>query len=488
MQRNSMIKIAFLGFCSLLIGCASQTKQKKEEVERPNILVIMCDDLGYADVGFNGSTDIITPNLDKLAKGGTILKAGYVTHPFCGPSRAGFMTGRYPHAIASQFNLPPNTEGVFLDKGIPRSEIFMSKVLKDAGYHTGAIGKWHLGITDEYHPNARGFDDFYGFLAGGHNYFPEQYRAAYQKQKANGNKAIFEYLHPLQHNGQEVRETEYITDGFSREAVRFINESAQTEKPFFLYLGYNAPHTPLEAKPEDMAMFPAIEDEHRRTYAGMVYAVDRGVKRVVDALKENKQFENTLIVFLSDNGGKVSKGANNYPLREGKGSTCEGGYRVPMFFHWPKQIQGGSIYEYPVSALDFYPTFARLAQATIPTGKILDGKDIWDDFSAHKNARAGEYIFAMRHRTGYSDVGVRKDQWKALRIQQEPWKLYNINEDLGETKDVSALHPEVLKELVAQAEVWSTTHQQPQWWHDKQTSIEWKEMEMPHFEKTFKID
>ncbi|RMD98684.1 MAG: sulfatase, partial [Bacteroidetes bacterium] len=225
------------------------------EVSRPNILLIFVDDLGYADVGFNGSPDIVTPELDQLASGGVVFSSAYVVHPFCGPSRMGLFSGRYPHEFGAPFNLPETKDGPS-ELGIPESETLVSTVLQRAGYFTGAIGKWHMGVKPQYHPNNRGFEDFYGFLGGGHCYFPSQYLPKYEAQVKAGNTRIWDYLKPMEHNGQEIRETEYLTDAFSREACRFIRQASGDDRPFFLYLAYNAPHTPLEAKEEDMAMFP----------------------------------------------------------------------------------------------------------------------------------------------------------------------------------------------------------------------------------------
>lgn len=471
----------------LVFSCEEKTQSNaQDEHVRPNILIVLCDDLGYADVGFNGGENAITPTLDRLATGGTIFTSGYVAHPFCGPSRTSLMIGRYAHKVGAQFNLPPNSETI--GKGISKEEPFMSKVLQDAGYYTVAVGKWHLGSVEQYHPNNRGFDDYYGFLGGGHKYFPEEYLATYDKQKAEGKEVIFEYLVPLEHNGKEVREDEYLTDELSHGAVRFVNEANEKGKPFFLYLSYNAPHVPLEAKKEDYEKFAHIENKDKRTYAAMVHAVDRGVNEVENALKVNGQYENTLIVFLSDNGGKVSKGATNFPLREGKGSTCEGGYRIPMFFHWPGNVPERTKFDHPVTCMDFYPTFARLAGASIPDGKLLDGKDIWDDFKAGLNPHENEMTYVLRHRTGYSDVGARRDEWKALKINQEPWKLINIVEDMSEEHDLSMQHPDILNELVVEAEKWSATHVQPNWFHDEQTGIEWRDDNMPRFDETFRLE
>ncbi|WP_299627809.1 sulfatase-like hydrolase/transferase [uncultured Tenacibaculum sp.] len=498
--NTRILKTTMIAVLLCVASCTKNKKKAKENTEqlsisekptknRPNILVVLCDDLGYADVGFNGAKDIKTPALDKLAANGTIFTSAYVAHPFCGPSRTSIMTGRYAHKIGGQFNLPRAHENAGL--GVTTQEEFISKTLQKSGYYTGAVGKWHLGTVQKYHPNSRGFDDFYGFLGGGHNYFPEQFKAEYEKQKANGNTQIRDYITPLQFNGKEVDENEYITDALSREAINFINRAHKKEDPFFLYVSYNAPHTPLEAKEEDLALYTHIKDKKRRTYAGMVHAVDRGVTNIVEALRKNKQLDNTLIVFFSDNGGKLSKGATNFPLKEGKGSTNEGGYRVPMFFHWPNVVPSGQKFEHPISALDLYPTFTFLAKAELPTNKILDGKNIWNDFLNGKNAYENENIYALRHRIefeNHTDVGVRKNQWKALRTHNKNWTLYNINNDPGEQNDLSSKHPKILQNLVKEAEAWSTTNKKPLWFHNERTATQWKKNKMPHFNQTFKIN
>ncbi|AUS05499.1 sulfatase-like hydrolase/transferase [Pseudotamlana carrageenivorans] len=492
-KKTSLLTILLLAILSVSCnGTKGQSVKKqtqeslKKVSQKPNIILVITDDMGYADVGFNGSKDLLTPEIDQLAHSGTTFSSAYVAHPFCGPSRAGLLTGRYPHKFGSQFNLPANSHE-HLKTGIPKSETFLSKELQNSGYYTGAIGKWHLGAVKGYEPQDRGFDYFYGFLGGGHNYFPEQYQAAYKRQKESGSTHVFDYLLPLQRQREEVKETKYLTDELSDDAVRFVKEASKKEEPFFLYLAYNAPHTPLEAKEEDMAMFPKIKDKNRRTYAGMVYAVDRGVGQLVKALKETNEYENTLIVFLSDNGGRPDKGANNAPLKGRKGDTFEGGFRVPMFFHWPNYVPAGKSYDYPVSALDFYPTFSALAQANIATDKQLDGKNIWDDVVSGTNSRQGDMIFAMRHRSGFSDVGVRQNQWKATKAYRGPWKLYNIDKDMGENNDLSQQYPEQLQNMVNEAEKWSDTHTEPLWFDPEALEQVWSDKHMAQFPNTFTI-
>lgn len=455
--------------------------------ERPNIVLIMCDDLGYSDVGFNGATDIRTPSLDRLAGKGTICSAAYVVHPFCGPSRMGLMTGRYPHTFGAPFNLPETGDGneEYYRQGIDSNEPLMSTVLQRAGYYTGAVGKWHMGSAPPFHPNVRGFDDFYGFLGGGHKYFPDDYRSRYEQQVQAKVKRIWDYITPLEHNGNVVRENEYLTDALSHEAVRFVKQAAEKQQPFFLYLSYNAPHTPLEAKQEDLVHYSGIPDEKRRTYAAMVHAVDRGVGELAATLETAGMMDNTLIIFLSDNGGQLRSGATNRPLKGGKGDTFEGGFRVPMFWHWPGKIAAGEWFDHPISALDLYPTFAGLAGAEIPESKLLDGRNIWDAFLAGQDPRPNSPIYALRHRNGYSDVAVRQGPWKACKAYNQPWKLHNLHQDIAETHDLSAQYPDRLWSMVSKAQQWSQSHPQPKWFHALSSRDHWRESEMPNYAKTF---
>ncbi|MCB9875740.1 MAG: sulfatase-like hydrolase/transferase [Planctomycetaceae bacterium] len=448
----------------------------------PNIVLILADDLGYADVGFQGSTDILTPELDQLAKQGTTFSSAYVVHPFCGPSRMALLSGRYPYEFGAPFNLPDHSTRRYTDQGITTEETLISTVLKDAGYRTGIMGKWHLGQQAEFHPNNRGFDDFFGFLGGGILYF-----GPYRANNNAGN--VWDYKRFPEHNGVDVTtltENDYMTDVLSREGVRFIKESATTKDPFFLFMSYNAPHTVLAATEEDLAKFPNLAGK-RQTYAAMVYALDRGVGELVDALKASGKYDNTLIVFLSDNGGRTDQGASNHPLQGGKGDTTEGGYRTPMFFHWPQVIKPDQRYDHPVTALDFYPTFARLAGAQIPADKQLDGKDIWDAFLAGRSARQGELIYTVRHHNADSNVGARRDEWKVCRTAGG-WKLFNITKDIGEQHDLSAKHPEILSQLVAEVRQMCESHTQPLWFDNDKQAAEWKDSGMPNYDKTFKLD
>jgi arylsulfatase B len=476
--------------------------------KRPNILLILCDDLGYADVGFNAKlfgvqTDVVTPNIDAIAKAGMVFKQAYIAHPFCGPSRMGLMSGRMPHCFGGQKNLPDVAKNLedYNQKGIPQSETLISTVLQRSGYRTGCIGKWHMGDAKPFQPNARGFDQFYGFLGGGHHYFPSV------TDKIDPKVNDYQYL--LRRNDDSVRSPDgaYLTDMLSDEAVSFITR--KSEQPFFLYLAYNAPHSPLQGKAEDLRhLFPDHmptnpangvdfnDYSKRQNYVAMVYAVDRGIGNIANALHDPNQdgdqsdsiMESTLIVFLSDNGGKILQAGNNAPLSDDKGSTHEGGIRVPMFMHWPGAIPAGAVFEHPVLALDLYPTLAELAQATVPIEKILDGKDIWINIQTGSNPHAEEIIPWLRHHGAGNEVAIRKGDLKAYRKMGGKWQIHNVVDDPGESTDLAEQNDDLLSELVSAGLAWSKTLQEPQW-HDTAAGLKsWAQNQMPKYRSTFQLN
>ncbi len=497
---------------------------------RPNIVLIFCDDLGYADVGFNAKlsgvkTDVVTPNIDALARSGTMFRQAYVAHPFCGPSRMALLSGRMPHTYGGQKNLPDVAKNLedYNQRGVPTRETLISSVLQRAGYATACVGKWHLGDSKPFQPNTRGFDQFYGFLGGGHQYYPSVTDKVEPK--------VNDYQYYLKRNGDDVRSPEgaYLTDTLTDEAVKFIKSAATannssrrsaakakergsghreqgTNTPFFLYLAYNAPHSPLQGKTEDLQrLFPDhrpanprnglnyADYEPRQNYVAMVYAVDRGVARIRKTLRDPNDDgdpsdsieRDTLVVFLSDNGGKIAQAANNAPLLDDKGSTHEGGIRVPMFMHWPGQAPAGAVFDHPVSALDFYPTFARLAGAAIPAGKKLDGRDIWNDLLAGSNPRPNEPMFWLRHHGGGNEVAVRRGDLKAYRKNFAKWKVFNIAKDPGETNDIAKESAGQLDTLIADGLVWSRTLTEPQWHDTKAGVLTWRKNKMPKYPETF---
>jgi arylsulfatase A-like enzyme len=403
----------------------------------PNILLILADDLGYADVGFHGSKEIPTPNLDRLAKRSVRCTNGYVSHPFCSPTRAGLMTGRYQQRFGHENNpawLPedPNV-------GLPLSQTTLPQVLKTAGYTTGAIGKWHLGAHPSFHPNKRGFEDYFGILGGGHAYLPRA-------------KAGAEYSIPLDRNGQPESHTEYLTDMFGREAVSFVERNQA--KPWFLYYAFNAPHTPLQATEKYLERMKHITDEKRRTYAAMICAMDEAVGQILDKLDALKLTENTLIFFFSDNGGpSFANSSSNAPLHGDKGQVFEGGIRVPFLVSWPAKLPKGKDYDQPVTSLDVFATAAAITGAKVPASVKLDGVNIIPFLKGEKKGAPHEQLFwRMGGGTSYA---MRSGDWKWLKMGNEAPKLFNLKDDLGENRDLAAEKPDIAKRMEAAVMSWN---------------------------------
>ena len=424
---------------------------------RPNVLLIVVDDLGYNDVGFQGGRDITTPHLDRLAASGVRCSDGYVSYPVCSPSRAGFMTGRYQQRFGYEYN--PKWDATAANHGLPLSEVTLGDALRGAGYQTGVIGKWHLGSQPQFHPNRRGFDDFFGFLGGGHRYFPgsivEVEVGAGKKAASTGDA---EHTSPILRNAAPEPEVGELTTRLGEEAVAAVSRYARAPKPWFLYVSFNAPHTPLQARADQLARFAAIADERRRTYAAMVATVDEAVGRILDTLEAVGQRERTLIFFLSDNGGPMTKrNANasvNHPLRGQKGDLFEGGIRVPFLVAWPARIPAGRTYSQPVISLDIFPTALAAAGGKRDAGRAaLDGVDLLP-FLTGQNPAAPHPRLYWRMDAGEA-FAVREGNWKWLRTYQNAPQLYDLAQDVGETRDLAASRPEVAARLAAAAAEWN---------------------------------
>jgi len=426
----------------IIFSCLSC--KQKQTGEQPNVIIILTDDQGYADVGFNGCKDIPTPHIDRIASNGVKFTSGYVSYAVCGPSRAGLITGRYQERFGFGRNplFTPNDP----DQGLPLSEKTLASALNMAGYQTMAIGKWHLGAHESLRPLNRGFDEFFGFLTGGHQYFPELWTL----KDISEVKSQFEaYKTKLLQNDIRVDEREYLTDALSREAVRFIERNV--ENPFFLYLAYNAPHGPLQATEKYLNRFSHIESKKRRTYAAMVSAVDDGVGALLNKLEELDIHENTMIFFLSDNGGPYkSNGSINLPLREGKGSLYEGGIRVPFAMQWPGKIPSGQVFDAPVISLDIFATVAEYA-GTKP-GKALDGVNIIPYLLGQEQGIPHENLF---WRIFDSDsYAVRSGDMKLVNMNGIQDELYNLTEDIGEKQEMDT--EEEMQRLIIEYKRWES--------------------------------
>jgi arylsulfatase A-like enzyme len=424
--------------------------------DRPNLVLIISDDAGYADFGFQGSREIFTPHIDKLARGGVIFTNGYVAGAVCAPSRAGLMTGRYPGRFGyNQNNLGQSipAPGFFeSDMGLSLLERTLAEELRDLGYHTALVGKWHLGDRHPaYHPQSRGFDVFYGLLGGWTFYFD-------RSELARPNRLM---------RGDELVDDEgYVTDRLGQEALDYIEARHASGEPFFLTLSFTAPHSPLEATVEDLRANAdtvyaesawGFSRDQRRTYAAMQTALDRNVGAVADRLKERGLFEDTLLVFINDNGGPGNDNASrNDPLRGKKGDSWEGGLRVPFFLGWPARVEGGRRYDAVVSSLDLFPTF--VAAAGGEPGSNLDGVNLLPFLTGRNEAEPHPALYWPSD----ARAAARSGQWKAHLARGE---LYDLGADVGETTDVRHVHPDVYERLRAGWGALNEDETEPtRWW------------------------
>lgn len=405
---------------------------------QPNIILIVADDLGWKDLGFQGATDLRTPNLDRLAREGARFEQFYV-QPMCTPSRAALLTGRYPMRYGLQTMVIPS-KGTY---GLSADELLFPQVLGAAGYKTAIIGKWHLGHADSrYWPRQRGFDYAYGAVLGEIDYFTHDAHGVTDWQRDN----------------EPVREKGYVTSLLGDDAVRLIEGRRDEGRPFFLYLAFTAPHAPYQAPEEYVERFAGIPDKTRRTYAAMIACMDDQVGRVVEALENTGQRGDTLIIFHSDNGGtrdarltgegKVeSIPCDNGALRGGKGQLYEGGTRVPAFANWPGRIPPGTVVDTPVHVVDILPTLASLAGASTKKCLPLDGTDISGALLRGEPTGRTEVVYNIEP----FRAAIREGDWKLVWRTLLPSKaeLFNLADDPGETRDLAPEHPRKVQELQA---------------------------------------
>ncbi len=474
----------------------------------PNVIVILVDDLGYGDIGANGSTVISTPHIDELAANGIRLTDGYASAAVCSPMRAGLYTGRYQNRFGYEYNPTANYErNADADLGLPVDEPTLGDMMRGAGYATGLVGKWHLGAREQYHPMNRGFDEFFGHLGGGTSYvdpndtdahrWPRQQPAAAEPNatrlapvvgdRGDGPRAIMD--------GHEVVEVdEYLTDVFADRAVSFIERHA--EEPFFLMLAPNAPHTPIQATGEYVSRFAHIEEEGARIFAAMVSSVDDMVGRVAATLREHGLEENTLVVFLSDNGCINYMPAvicTNSPLSGGKRYHLDGGIRVPYLLKWPAGLPQGEVYSLPASTLDLYST---MASAVGSEARTADSVDLLPYLRGEETAAPHEYLFWR----SLPNAAVRSGKWKLWRVDltdQDPASvlsrgarllpeqdyppvsahgqitvLHDLEADIGEQENVADQNPKVVERLEAALATWEAELAEPMWVSRRSTLAE----------------
>ena len=433
---------------SIVVVLLFQWNGHSQNAQKPNIIIILVDDMGYADVGFNGCKDIPTPNIDRIATNGVKFTNGYVCFSVCGPSRAGLLTGRYPQRFGYERNpqYRPNDPNM----GLPKTESTLAEALKKVGYKSGIIGKWHQGADISNHPLNRGFDEFFGHLGGGHAYFSEllTIKDSYSVENNEGES----YKTWIMRNHEPIQTKKYLTDEFTDEAVQFVERNKK--EPFFLYLAYNAPHSPLQATQEYLDRFPNIIDKKRKTYAAMVSAVDDGVGKLLDKLESLNLDKNTLVYFLSDNGGpEQNNGSDNGPLREGKSSIYEGGYRVPFAMQWKGTVPSGD-YDNPMSSMDIFATIAALSKTPIKADCPLDGVNLIPYLTGKNKGIPHETIYLRKFdEKGYS---VRHKNLKLVLKKDGVPQLYDLTKDIGEQNDIALQYPDKVKKLEAIRKKWDS--------------------------------
>ena len=459
-----LLAVTLLLFCfrystsvAALAAVSSARPDGFAQTRQPNVVIIVADDMGYADIGVHGSRDIPTPHIDSLAAGGIRFTNAYVSGPYCSPTRAGLLTGRYPQRFGHEFNLgigPLNSE-----YGMPLSERTMADRLKAAGYRTALFGKWHLGSGDRFHPMSRGFDEFFGFLGGQHSYL----------------QPMSDGPDPLLDGRKPVQEMTYLTDALADRAADFIGRNKST--PFFLYVAFNAVHTPMQATDKYLARFSQIADEQRRTYAAMLSAMDDGIGKTMAALRAANLEENTIIFFFSDNGGPTMagttiNGSRNAPLRGSKRQTWEGGIRVPFVIRWKSHLPEGKTDARPIIQLDVLPTAMNAAGVTPQPDWQLDGVDLMPFLSG---ANAGLPHEALYWRLG-DHMAIRVGDWKLVKTHEGPLgddpgvlsdlsgaELFNLADDISESRNLAAAQPQKVRELADAWQRWNRQLARPLW-------------------------
>lgn len=466
----------------------------RPKVRRPNIVLILTDDLGKTDISLYGGKSVQTPNIDAIGSEGVTFTDAYCSSPICSPSRAGLLTGRYQqrfgHEVQPGERYPSNPLTYYIAKyfifnsgdwrlsqrekypspndiprqGIPPTEILLSELLKSDGYSTGIIGKWHLGHREPFVPRNRGFEYQYGFYEAFTLYSPEgrsdivDYHGNYfadrhmWSQGRNENCAILR-------NGAVIDEKEYLTTKIGREAEAFIED--HRVRPFFLYLPFNAPHAPFQAEKKYYDRFAGVKEKNRRVYYAMIASLDDAVGGVMKKIRDLGLEENTIVIFASDNGGATYTGAtDNAPLKGGKFSDFEGGINIPLMIRWKGSIRPGSSYANPVSLIDLFTTAAAAARCPLPEDRAYDGVNLLPYVSGAIQGKPHRVLFWRRQH----NKAVRKDNWKLILNDRYNWKLlYDLSNDRSEKNNVIQEHPEIAADLMRELSEWEKTLRDPLW-------------------------
>lgn len=428
-KTSSIILLIFV----FVFAASCEEKRGNSKLDaRPNIVLIVSDDQGNADAGYQRTPPVVsTPAIDKLASEGVVFTAGYASAYVCAPTRAGLLTGRYQQRFG--FYTASDSR-----QGMPKGEITLADVLKKEGYRTGAFGKWHLGLTKPFYPTSRGFDEFYGFLGhGAHDYFD---------LTCTDNPDGFHQC--MYRNDKTINDTGYLTDNLGREACSFIEKNAKQKNPFFLYLPFNAVHFPLQAPEADIKKFNT-GNKNRDIYLAMLYRMDLAIGKVIKTLKNEGVYENTLIVYFSDNGGAKKVEANNLPLRDYKQSVYEGGLRVPFVISWPDKFKP-SISDEPVISIDVMPTICAALGINLPSDRIYDGKNIIPVIEGTLKEPLHKELFWDGNENRWA---IRKGNMKLVSVKGS-YELYDLEADIGETNDMASKYPEKVTSLKKKYQNW----------------------------------
>ena len=431
--------ILALGCFSLLVSCSIKTDSN------PNIIIILADDAGYSDFGFMGSDEIKTPNLDQLAFDGVTFNNAYVSASVCSPSRAGLLSGMYQQRFGHECNLDSDVNNSF-----DPNQITIAEALKTEGYNTGLIGKWHLGDKTQNHPLKNGFDYFWGFISGARNYFYDP------------NEEFRNSIRNVVENYTQTKFDGYLTDVLGDKAIGFINKNHQSKTPFFLFLSFNAPHTPMHAKDDVLEKF---KDNPRQVYASMMWSMDEAIGNVVEALKENDQYDNTIIYFLSDNGAAMSNDASPFPFKGWKGNQYEGGIKTPMIMTWKNKIKSNTKFDGFISALDIFKTSLEVSNVNKEYMINADGKNIMNYLN--NNNIKNENLFWRKDKM----ATVRSGDYKLIRLNDTSTVLYNIKKNYFEDFDLKINEPKVHDSLLKVLSSWENTLIDPNWIENKNWNI-----------------